>query len=332
MESSLTERATWRDYYELCKPNVVWLMILTAIVGMCMATTGAVPMSIVVAASVGIALCAASAATVNHLADQHIDAVMARTSGRPIVKGKIDSQGAAIFALVLGCVGMVVLLKWVNALTAWLTLASLVGYAFIYTFYLKRATPQNIVIGGLAGAMPPLLGWTAVTNQVDGNALLLVLIIFAWTPPHFWALAIARKEEYAKVEIPMLPVTHGSQYTCRPYFVVHPDALCLVLIAGRNRAERLDLLGRCHCARCHLHLPSDCATAEHAQRGCDEDVSIFDRLFDGDLPNYAARPLRLAQALSVVSIGADSQHALKSALSTHSAEGLSCVTLCRVAL
>ena len=123
MESSLTERATWRDYYELCKPNVVWLMILTAIVGMCMATTGAVPMSIVVAASVGIALCAASAATVNHLADQHIDAVMARTSGRPIVKGKIDSQGAAIFALVLGCVGMVVLLKWVNALTAWLTLA-----------------------------------------------------------------------------------------------------------------------------------------------------------------------------------------------------------------
>jgi protoheme IX farnesyltransferase len=172
-----------------------------------------VPVSIVVAASVGIALCAASAATVNHLADQHIDAIMARTSGRPIVKGKIDSQGAAIFAFVLGCLGMVVLLKWVNALTAWLTLASLIGYAFIYTFYLKRATPQNIVIGGLAGAMPPLLGWTAVTNQVDGNALLLVLIIFAWTPPHFWALAIARKEEYAKVEIPMLPVTHGSQYT-----------------------------------------------------------------------------------------------------------------------
>ena len=213
MESSLTERATWRDYYELCKPNVVWLMILTAIVGMCMATTDAVPRSVVGAASVGIALCAASAATVNHLADQNIDAVMARTAGRPIVKGKIDAQGAAIFAFVLGCLGMVVLLKWVNALTAWLTLASLIGYAFIYTFYLKRATPQNIVIGGLAGAMPPLLGWTAVTNQVDGNALLLVLIIFAWTPPHFWALAIARKGEYAKVEIRMLPVTHGSQYT-----------------------------------------------------------------------------------------------------------------------
>ena len=207
MESSLTERATWRDYYELCKPNVVWLMILTAIVGMCMATPGVVPVDVVIFASVGIALCAGSAAAINHLADQHVDAVMARTSGRPIVKGKIDSQGAAIFACVLGSLGMLVLLTWVNALTAWLTLASLVGYAFIYTLYLKRATPQNIVIGGLAGAMPPLLGWTAVTNQVDGHALLLVLIIFAWTPPHFWALAIARKEEYAKVEIPMVELT-----------------------------------------------------------------------------------------------------------------------------
>ena len=155
MESSLTERATWRDYYELCKPNVVWLMILTAIVGMCMATQGAVPVNTVIFASTGIALCAASAAAINHLADQHVDAVMARTSGRPLVKGKIDSQGAAIFAFVLGSLGMFILLTWVNALTAWLTLASLVGYAFIYTLYLKRATPQNIVIGGLPGAMPP---------------------------------------------------------------------------------------------------------------------------------------------------------------------------------
>jgi protoheme IX farnesyltransferase len=214
MESSLTTaRAIWRDYYELCKPNVVWLMILTAIVGMCMATPGAVPIDIVIFASTGIALCAASAAAVNHLADQHIDAIMARTSGRPLVRGKIDSQGAAIFAFVLGSLGMFILLTWVNALTAWLTLASLVGYAFVYTLYLKRATPQNIVIGGLAGAMPPLLGWTAVTNQIDGHAILLVLIIFFWTPPHFWALAIARKEEYAKVDIPMLPVTHGCRYT-----------------------------------------------------------------------------------------------------------------------
>jgi len=213
MESSFVERATWRDYYELCKPNVVWLMVVTAIVGMCMATPSVVAVDTVVFASLGIALCAASAAAVNHLADQHIDAVMARTSGRPLVKGKIDSQAAAIFAFVLGALGMFILLTRVNALTAWLTLASLVGYAFVYTFYLKRATSQNIVIGGLAGAMPPLLGWTAVTNEVTGHGLLLVLIIFVWTPPHFWALAFARKEEYAKVDIPMLPVTHGRRYT-----------------------------------------------------------------------------------------------------------------------
>lgn len=213
MELSLTQRATWRDYYELCKPNVVWLMIVCAIVGMCMATPGVVSIDTVIFASLGIALCAASAAAINHLADQHIDALMARTSGRPLVKGKVDSQGAAIFAFVLGSLGMFILLTRVNALTAWLTLASLIGYAFVYTFYLKRATSQNIVIGGLAGAMPPLLGWTAVTNEVTGHGLLLVLIIFVWTPPHFWALAIARKEEYAKVDIPMLPVTHGSRYT-----------------------------------------------------------------------------------------------------------------------
>ena len=219
MKLSLIERATWRDYYELCKPNVVWLMVVTAIVGMCMATPGVVPVDIVIFASMGIALCAASAAAINHLADQHIDAVMARTSGRPIVKGKIDSQGAAIFAFILGSLGMYVLLTRVNTLTAVLTLASLIGYALIYTFYLKRATSQNIVIGGLAGAMPPLLGWTAVTNEISVHGLLLLLIIFVWTPPHFWGLAIARKDEYAKVDIPMLPVTHGSQYTARQCFL-----------------------------------------------------------------------------------------------------------------
>ena len=219
MKLSLIERATWRDYYELCKPNVVWLMVVTAIVGMCMATPGVVPIDIVIFASMGIALCAASAAAINHLADQHIDAIMARTAGRPMVKGKIDSQGAAIFAFILGSLGIYVLLTRVNTLTAILTLASLMGYAFVYTFYLKRATSQNIVIGGLAGAMPPLLGWTAVTNEVTVHGLLLVLIIFVWTPPHFWGLAIARKDEYAKVDIPMLPVTHGSQYTARQCFL-----------------------------------------------------------------------------------------------------------------
>ncbi len=228
MESSLIERATWRDYYELCKPNVVWLMVVTAIVGMCMATPGVVPIDIVIFASVGIALCAGSAAAINHLADQHIDGIMARTSGRPLVKGKIDSQGAAIFAFVLGSLGMFILLTRVNALTAWLTLASRVGYAFVYTFYLKRATSQNIVIGGLAGAMPPLLGWTAVTNEVTGHGLLLVLIIFVWTPPHFWALAFARKEEYAKVDIPMLPVTHGRRHTAVQSLVY---TLALFLVA-----------------------------------------------------------------------------------------------------
>ena len=202
MKLSLIERAMWRDYCELCKPNVVWLMVVTAIVEIWMATPGVAPINLVIFASMGIALCTASAAAINHLADQHIDAVMARTAGRPMVKGKIDSQGAAIFAFILGSLGIYVLLTRVNTLTALLTLASLMGYAFVYTFYLKRATSQNIVIGGLAGAMPPLLGWTAVANEATVHGLLLVLIIFAWTPPHFWGLAIACKDEYAKVDIP----------------------------------------------------------------------------------------------------------------------------------
>lgn len=205
--------ANWRDYYELCKPNVVFLMLLTAAVGMFMATPGMVPLDILILGNLGIALCAASAAAVNHLVDRRIDLVMARTHNRPIAQGRVETRNAILFAACLGLLGMAVLIVWVNALTAWLTLASLVGYAVIYTLFLKRATPQNIVIGGLAGAAPPLLGWTAVTNQIEGHALLLVLIIFAWTPPHFWALAIHRREEYAKADIPMLPVTHGVRYT-----------------------------------------------------------------------------------------------------------------------
>jgi heme o synthase len=203
----------WRDYYELCKPRVVLLMLLTVVIGMFMATPGMVEWPVLVFGNIGIALCAASAAAVNHLVDRRIDLEMARTHDRPIAQGRIDTTHAIIFALSMGVAGMVMLLTLVNQLTAWLTLASHVGYAVIYTLWLKRATPQNIVIGGLAGATPPLLGWTAVTNQVDGHALLLVLIIFAWTPPHFWALAIARRDDYAKVNIPMLPVTHGIKYT-----------------------------------------------------------------------------------------------------------------------
>jgi len=204
---------SWRDYKELTKPNVVLLMILTAAIGMFMAVPGMVPLHILILGNLGIALCAGSAATINHLVDQRIDKEMTRTNKRPIAQGRVGPGQAALFAAVIGGLGMAILLIWINALTAWLTFASLLGYAVVYTMFLKRATPQNIVIGGLAGAAPPLLGWTSVTGQVDGHGLLLVLIIFAWTPPHFWALAIHRREEYASVDIPMLPVTHGVAFT-----------------------------------------------------------------------------------------------------------------------
>ncbi|MDB6061906.1 MAG: protoheme farnesyltransferase [Verrucomicrobiaceae bacterium] len=212
--ASLTgTHAGWRDYYELCKPRVVLLMLLTSVIGMFMATPGMVPWQVLLFGNLGIALCAGSAAAVNHLVDRRIDLVMSRTHNRPLAQGRIDTMHAIVFALVLGVFGMFILISQINQLTAWLTLASLLGYAVIYTLWLKRATPQNIVIGGLAGAAPPLLGWTAVTNSVDGHGLLLVLIIFAWTPPHFWALAVHRRDEYAKADIPMLPVTHGIPYT-----------------------------------------------------------------------------------------------------------------------
>ena len=212
IESAPT-RAGWRDYLELCKPNVVALMILTSVIGMLLATDQAVPVGILIFGNLGIALCAGSAAAVNHIVDRQVDEKMARTANRPIATGRLAPNQAIAFALTTGLAGMAILLMFTNVLTAWLTLASLVGYAFVYTMFLKRATPQNIVIGGLAGAAPPLLGWVAVTGEIHHNALLLVLIIFAWTPPHFWALAIHRKEEYAKAKIPMLPVTHGERYT-----------------------------------------------------------------------------------------------------------------------
>ncbi|MBB3063598.1 heme o synthase [Microbulbifer rhizosphaerae] len=213
MQTAALSRASWRDYYELTKPRVVMLMILTSVIGMLLAVPGMVPLDILILGNLGIALCAGSAATVNHLVDRHIDLKMARTSNRPVARGRVEPQKALAFALLLGCAGMSILLAFVNALTAWLTLVSLLGYAVVYTMFLKRATPQNIVIGGIAGAAPPLLGWTAVTGDLHGHGLLLVLIIFAWTPPHFWALAVHRREEYAKADIPMLPVTHGVAYT-----------------------------------------------------------------------------------------------------------------------
>lgn len=207
------EKATWRDYLELTKPRVVALMILTSVIGMMLAVPGLVPLDVLVLGNLGIALCAGGAATVNHLVDRQVDMKMARTFNRPVAKGRVTPASALFFALLLGCSGMAILLIYINAITAWLTLASLLGYAVVYTLFLKRATPQNIVIGGIAGAAPPLLGWTAVTGEIHGYGLLLVLIIFAWTPPHFWALAVHRRDEYAKADIPMLPVTHGIKYT-----------------------------------------------------------------------------------------------------------------------
>ena len=205
--------AGWRDYLELTKPKVVLLMLITSLVGMFLATRAGVPWTVLVFGNLGIALCAGGAAAVNHVVDRRIDAVMARTHKRPLAEGRVSPFAALTFALALSIAGLALLLVFTNALAAWLTLASLLGYAVVYTGFLKRATPQNIVIGGLAGAAPPLLGWVAVTGQVSAEPLLLVLIIFAWTPPHFWALAIHRKAEYAKVNIPMLPVTHGEHYT-----------------------------------------------------------------------------------------------------------------------
>jgi len=207
------QEVSWRDFYEMCKPRVVMLMILTSLVGMFLAVPGMVPIDILIFGNIGIALVAGSGAVVNHLIDYKVDSLMKRTHNRPIPQGRVDPKQAAMFAAAIGIAGMLILLFLVNPLCAWLTLASFVGYAFIYTGYLKRATPQNIVIGGLSGAMPPLLGWAAVTGTIEPGALILVLIIFAWTPPHFWALAIHRKDEYAKTGIPMLPVTHGEHIT-----------------------------------------------------------------------------------------------------------------------
>jgi protoheme IX farnesyltransferase len=225
----LRTSAGWRDYLELCKPKVVALMLLTSVIGMLLATYSMPPWEVLILGNLGIALMAGSAAAINHVVDQRIDIHMARTRNRPLAQGKVDTLSAVIFAAAIGLLGMMVLMLWVNALTAWLTLASLVGYALIYTMYLKRATPQNIVIGGLAGAAPPLLGWTASTGHIDGHALLLVLIIFAWTPPHFWALAIHRKDEYAGVGIPMLPVTHGEQFT-KLHILLYTVILLLVTL------------------------------------------------------------------------------------------------------
>src|SRR5262245_36813714 len=210
---ALGTTSRWRSFYELTKPRVVMLIVFTSIVGTLLASAGMPPLDALIFGNLGVGLAAASAAVINHVLDERIDAQMSRTKRRPLPTGKLSARAALGFSFVLCALSMVMLVTLVNTLTAVLTFASLIGYAVIYTGWLKRATSQNIVSGGAAGAAPPVLGWAAVTNSVDPNALLLFLIVFVWTPPHFWALAIARKDEYAKVGIPMLPVTHGVAYT-----------------------------------------------------------------------------------------------------------------------
>ena len=217
------------DYLELCKPKVVALMVFTAWAGMLLAAPGEFPWNAFVFGTLGIGLMAGSAAAINHVVDRQIDAQMRRTERRPLPSGHLDVRRCMGFALGTGSLGLAVLWWGVNTLTAVLTLLSLLGYAVVYTMYLKRATPQNIVIGGAAGATPPLLGWTAVTGHVDPYALVLFLIIFTWTPPHFWALAIYRKEEYAKVGVPMLPVTHGEDFT-RLHILLYTVLLLVVTL------------------------------------------------------------------------------------------------------
>ncbi len=221
-----SDQAGWWDYYELGKPRIVMLIVFTAIVGMLLAVPGMVPLRQFIFGTIGIGLAASCASAINHLLDRRADAAMFRTRHRPLPQGHVTERQVIIYALMLGVSSMLVLLVFVNWLTAALTFASLIGYAIIYTGFLKRASPQNIVIGGIAGAAPPVLGWAAVTNHVDAGALLLCLIIFVWTPPHFWALAIHRREDYAKAGIPMLPVTHGVSYT-----VLHIIFYTILLVA-----------------------------------------------------------------------------------------------------
>jgi protoheme IX farnesyltransferase len=221
---------SWKNYLTLCKPNVVAEMLFTAVVGMLLAVPGMPPVGPFIYGTIGIALAASSAAAINHFIDRKADALMIRTEKRPLPTGELNTTNVITFAAVLGVSSMLILVLLVNALTAILTFLSLFGYAIIYTLYLKRATPQNIVIGGIFGATPPLLGWCAMTGEIHPYALLLVLIIYVWTPPHFWALAIARREEYAKVNIPMLPVTHGPEFTRLQILLYTILLMCVTLL------------------------------------------------------------------------------------------------------
>ena len=227
--AAATSSATWRDYYELGKPRVVMLIVFTAFVGMLLSVPGLPPFNALLFGNLGIALAASSAAAINHVLDRRFDREMKRTEGRPIPLGHVTERQALAYAFALGALSMLMLIACVNTLTAVLTFASLIGYAVVYTVWLKHATPQNIVIGGAAGAAPPVLGWAAVSDTIHPHALLLFLIIFVWTPPHFWALAIARRDDYAKVGIPMLPVIYGVEFT-RLHILLYTILLLLVTL------------------------------------------------------------------------------------------------------
>jgi protoheme IX farnesyltransferase len=229
VETATATSASWRDYYELGKPRVVMLIMITAVAGMFLATPDLPPPGALIFGTLGIALAASAAAAINHVLDRKFDEQMARTNRRPLPTGHVSARQATTYAIVLAVLSMAMLWGGVNTLTAVLTFVSIIGYAIIYTVWLKHATPQNIVIGGAAGAAPPLLGWTAVTGQVDPYALLLFLIIFTWTPPHFWALAIARRDEYAKAGIPMLPVAYGNDFT-RLHILLYTILLVIVTL------------------------------------------------------------------------------------------------------
>ncbi|SDH37847.1 MULTISPECIES: heme o synthase [unclassified Nitrosomonas] len=232
MSASLVWRQTTsriNQFYRLTKPRVVSLIVFTAVIGMFLAVPGAVPLDVLFFGTLGIALVAGAAAALNCLVEQKFDAVMARTRGRPLPQGKVSVPETLFFLGLIGGLGLFILHQWVNPLTMWLTLGTFVGYAIIYTVILKPLTPQNIVIGGASGAMPPVLGWAAVTGQISPDALLLFLIIFAWTPPHFWALALYRKTEYAQIGMPMLPVTHGDNFT-RLHVLLYTIILCIVTV------------------------------------------------------------------------------------------------------
>jgi len=231
-----TNSLTWEDasarvvqFYRLTKPRVVSLIVFTAVIGMLLSVPGAVPLDILILGTLGISLVAGAAAALNCLVEHKFDAVMARTKGRPLPQGKVSVPETSFFLILVGGAGLLILYQWVNPLTMWLTLGTFVGYAIIYTLILKPLTPQNIVIGGASGAMPPVLGWTAVTGEISADALLLFLIIFAWTPPHFWALALYRKSDYAKIGMPMLPVTHGDEFT-RLHVLLYTIILCIVTL------------------------------------------------------------------------------------------------------